>query len=188
MTISDLVYGSNALNCAAPSSSSNSPPLSQSGGYPTYATADVEEGGRVVATPTLRPVPESFSLGDDVVADLLPGQLAHTYFTLQRNSYVQFNVSVDPQTKLAIYGRQTLQASPTQHDFVQIVQGVKFHSRRYDSGRRTRASRDLRRLSEVGPSVIAPPTRVTRLRLSESSKHNFRSIFIRRTVAFVNIE
>ncbi len=77
----------------------------------------------------LRPLAESFSLGDPVVADLAPGILSYTYFTVQKNSYVQFNLSVEPQAKLAIDGRQTLAPTPTQHDFAEIVLGQKLHAK-----------------------------------------------------------
>lgn len=75
----------------------------------------------------LRPLPESFSLGEPVVADLSPG-LSYTYFTLQHDSYVQFNLSVGPQAKLAVYGRLTLPPSPTQHDFSHLVLADKLHA------------------------------------------------------------
>lgn len=76
----------------------------------------------------LRPLPETFDVGDHVVADLPPGIFRHTSFNIQRNSFVQFNLSIEPQAKLVIYGRQTLPPSPTEHDFSQIIVGAKLHA------------------------------------------------------------
>ena len=81
------------------------------------------------AKPTrLRPLPESFALGDPVNADLPPAQLVYTSFSLQSDSHVQLNLSVPPWAKLALYGRQTLKPTPTQHQFSHIVLGHKLHA------------------------------------------------------------
>jgi hypothetical protein len=75
----------------------------------------------------LRPLPESFELGEEVVADLPAGVLVYTYFAVQQDTRVSFNLSVEPQAKLVVYGRQTVVPSPTAHDFVEIVRGDRLH-------------------------------------------------------------
>ncbi|KRZ14239.1 Teneurin-m [Trichinella zimbabwensis] len=75
----------------------------------------------------LRPFPESFSLNDVILADLPPGVMTTGRFILQRDSYVQFNLTVEPRAKLAVYLRQTLQPSITEYDKLQIVLGSKLH-------------------------------------------------------------
>ncbi|KRY57863.1 Teneurin-m, partial [Trichinella britovi] len=75
----------------------------------------------------LRPFPESFSLNDIILADLPPGVMTTGRFILQRDSYVQFNLTVEPRAKLAVYLRQTLQPSITEYDKLQIVLGSKLH-------------------------------------------------------------
>lgn len=76
----------------------------------------------------MRPLPESFDVGDTIVVDLPPSVLKRTHFNLQRDSYVQFNLSVDSSAKLAIFGRKTLPPSYMQYDFVQIIFGKKLHA------------------------------------------------------------
>lgn len=75
-----------------------------------------------------RPFPQAFALGDSVAADLPPG-ITLTYFALQLDSVVQFNVSLNPQAKLVIYGRQTLPPTAAEHDFVEIILGSKLHAK-----------------------------------------------------------
>lgn len=75
-----------------------------------------------------RPLPDSFEIGDHIVADLPPGVFKRTSFNVQRNSFVQFNLTVEPRAKLALYGRQTLPPSPTEYDFSQIILGAKLHA------------------------------------------------------------
>ena len=52
-----------------------------------------------------------------------------THFALRSDSVVQFNLSVNPQTKLVIYGRQTLAPTAAEHDFMEIILGSKLHAK-----------------------------------------------------------
>ncbi|VDN30545.1 unnamed protein product [Gongylonema pulchrum] len=47
------------------------------------------------------------------------------HFSVQYDSRVIFNVSVDPQAQLVIYGRRTAQPSPTIHDFADIIRAER---------------------------------------------------------------
>ncbi|VDM20018.1 unnamed protein product [Wuchereria bancrofti] len=69
----------------------------------------------------LKPLPESFELGQQIEADLPPGVIVYSYFSVQKNSRIIFNISVDPQAQLVIYGRRTALPSPATHDFMDIV-------------------------------------------------------------------
>ncbi|EFO27446.1 hypothetical protein LOAG_01036 [Loa loa] len=69
----------------------------------------------------LKPLPESFELGQQIEADLPPGIIVYSYFSVQKNSRIIFNISVDPQAQLVIYGRRTALPSPATHDFMDIV-------------------------------------------------------------------
>uniref|UniRef100_A0A914UIL9 EGF-like domain-containing protein n=1 Tax=Plectus sambesii TaxID=2011161 RepID=A0A914UIL9_9BILA len=97
------------------------------GSYSGGASVFGDSGPAVSSARPLRPLPESFDLGEEVVADLPPGVFVYTYFTVQRDARVSFNLSVEPQAKLVLYGRQTVVPSPTAHDFVEIVRGDRLH-------------------------------------------------------------
>ncbi|KAL4003026.1 GHH signature containing HNH/Endo VII nuclease toxin family protein [Acanthocheilonema viteae] len=74
-----------------------------------------------IKTTVLKPLPESFELGQQIEADLPPGVIVYSYFSVQKNSRIIFNISVDPQAQLVIYGRRTALPSPATHDFMDIV-------------------------------------------------------------------
>ncbi|TKR76266.1 hypothetical protein L596_017430 [Steinernema carpocapsae] len=77
-------------------------------------------------TPMLA-LPDSFQLGDLVSADLPPGRIVYTQFSVQRDSHVTFNISVGPRAQLVVYGRQTVLPSPSVHDFQHIIRADKLH-------------------------------------------------------------
>ncbi|VDN02037.1 unnamed protein product [Thelazia callipaeda] len=80
------------------------------------ARRDVHMDGTI-----LRPLPESFELGQQIDADLPPGIIVYSHFSVQQDSHVMFNISVDSQAQLVIYGRRTAFPSPTTHDFMDII-------------------------------------------------------------------
>ncbi|KFD71160.1 hypothetical protein M514_04996 [Trichuris suis] len=91
--------------------------------------AKAEENPSTVTNQSpLRPLPESFALGDVIVADLPPGALVASEFLLNHDAHVQFNTSIAPQTRLAFFLRQTLPPSITQYDFHEIVHGSRLHA------------------------------------------------------------
>ncbi|KAK0414638.1 hypothetical protein QR680_011539 [Steinernema hermaphroditum] len=72
-------------------------------------------------------LPDSFQLGELVSADLPPGRIVYTQFSVQHNSHVTFNISVGPRAQLVLYGRQTVLPSPSVHDFQHIIRADKLH-------------------------------------------------------------
>uniref|UniRef100_A0A915PKS0 EGF-like domain-containing protein n=1 Tax=Setaria digitata TaxID=48799 RepID=A0A915PKS0_9BILA len=82
--------------------------------------SDARRDVHIEAT-VLKPLPESFKLGEQIEADLPPGIIVYSYFSVQKNSRIIFNISVDPQAQLVIYGRRTALPSPATHDFMDIV-------------------------------------------------------------------
>uniref|UniRef100_A0A7E4W009 Teneurin-m n=1 Tax=Panagrellus redivivus TaxID=6233 RepID=A0A7E4W009_PANRE len=80
-----------------------------------------EDGHRLLA------LPESFRLGEFVHADLPPGQIVYTKFSVQHDSPIQFNISVGPKARIALYARQTLRPSLTAYDYTHIIRGDHLH-------------------------------------------------------------
>ncbi|VDO35068.1 unnamed protein product, partial [Onchocerca flexuosa] len=74
-----------------------------------------------VKTTVLKPLPENFELGQQIEADLPPGVIVYSSFSIQKNSQIIFNISVDPQAQLVIYGRRTALPSPATYDFMDII-------------------------------------------------------------------
>ncbi|KAM3723402.1 Teneurin-m [Dirofilaria immitis] len=72
-------------------------------------------------TIALKPLPENFELGQEIEASLPPGIIIYSYFSVQKNSRIIFNISVDSQAQLVIYGRRTALPSPATYDFMDIV-------------------------------------------------------------------
>ena len=148
--ISPLMYGrtfcENGLFAASVLGSRRS--TNESDRWRQYSSSSSDSAPTEQAIP-LRPLPESFELGDVVVADLPPGQLLNTYFAVQNPSDVLFNISVGARTKLAVYLRQTMAPSPADYDFVQIIHGDRLRDQGVSSQARFYRSVD----ENVSPQV-----------------------------------
>uniref|UniRef100_A0AC35GBY9 EGF-like domain-containing protein n=1 Tax=Panagrolaimus sp. PS1159 TaxID=55785 RepID=A0AC35GBY9_9BILA len=72
-------------------------------------------------------LPKKFRLGEIVSGDLPPGQIIYTEFSVQHDNLVQFNISVGPKARIALYARQTLKPSLTSYNYIETIRGDYLH-------------------------------------------------------------
>uniref|UniRef100_A0A1I8AST3 LAM_G_DOMAIN domain-containing protein n=2 Tax=Steinernema glaseri TaxID=37863 RepID=A0A1I8AST3_9BILA len=97
-------------------------------------------------------LPDSFQLGELVSADLPPGRIVYTQFSVQIDSHVTFNISVGPRAQLVLYGRQTVLPTPSVHDFQHIIRADKLHLSLADKSAAPEGATDRLRRGLSGPS------------------------------------
>ena len=72
------------------------------------------------------------------------------HFSVQHDSPVQFNVSVSPRARIAIYARQTLKPTLTLHNYIETIRGDHLHI----SGIARRQKRESDSLESISKSAL----------------------------------
>uniref|UniRef100_A0A0N5A1X5 EGF-like domain-containing protein n=1 Tax=Parastrongyloides trichosuri TaxID=131310 RepID=A0A0N5A1X5_PARTI len=101
------------------------------------------------------PLPHQFSINEIVTGDLIPGRISYTSFEIDKDSPVNFNISVTPTARIVMYSRQTVPPTPSMNDFREVILADRLHLNNNNNNHKERKIRSDKKTYTLKTTLIS---------------------------------